>query len=104
MAYNIQIGSNKINLLTEYENVTQKVLFDEAVLAALMSGRKYDIIPQNGNCSRESNVRTLVFRNKAVIKTQRRYRPQYGKDSPSDNAIQRWLKQFQETDSVLRRK
>jgi hypothetical protein len=45
----------------EYENVTQKVLFGNAVLAALMSGRKYDIIPQNGDCSRESNMRTSVF-------------------------------------------
>jgi hypothetical protein len=25
---------------------------------------KYDIIPQNGDCSRESKVSTLVFRNK----------------------------------------
>jgi hypothetical protein len=40
-----------------------------------MSGRKYDVIPQIG-----------------------------GKDPPSDNAIRQWLKQFQETDSVLHRK
>jgi hypothetical protein len=64
MAYNFQTGNNKIKLLTEYEDVTQKVLFGNAVLAALMSGIKYDVIPQNGDCSRESNVRTLVFRNK----------------------------------------
>jgi hypothetical protein len=44
------------------------------------------------------------FETKSVIKTQRRYRTQYGKDPPSDNAIQRWLKQFQETGSVLHRK
>jgi hypothetical protein len=30
----------------EYETVTQKVLCGEAVLTALMSGRKYDVIPQ----------------------------------------------------------
>jgi hypothetical protein len=48
----------------EYENATQKVLFGKAVLAALMSGRKYEVILQNGDCSRESNVRTLVLRNK----------------------------------------
>jgi hypothetical protein len=36
---------------------------------------------------------------KSVIKT----RTQCGKDPPSDNAIRRWLKQFQETDSVLHR-
>jgi hypothetical protein len=43
----------KIKLLTEYESVTQKVLFDN-VLDALMFGRKYDVITQNGDCSRES--------------------------------------------------
>jgi hypothetical protein len=41
-------------MLTKYETVTQKVLFGNAVLAELMSERKYDIIPQNGDCSRES--------------------------------------------------
>jgi predicted patatin/cPLA2 family phospholipase len=41
------------------------------------------------------------FETKSVIKTQRRYRTQYGKDPPSDNAIRRWLKQFQETGSEL---
>jgi hypothetical protein len=45
VAYNFQTGNNKIKLLTEYEDVTQKVLFGNAVLAALMSGRKYDVIP-----------------------------------------------------------
>jgi hypothetical protein len=35
---------------------------------------------------------------------QRRYRTQYGKAPPSDNAIRRWLKQFQETGCVLHRK
>jgi hypothetical protein len=64
VAYNFQTGNNKTKLLTEYENVTQKVLFGNAVLAALMSEREYDVIPQNGDCSRESNVRTWVFRYK----------------------------------------
>jgi hypothetical protein len=40
----------------EYDSVTQKVVFGNAVLAALISGRIYDVIPQN--------VRALVFRNK----------------------------------------
>jgi predicted patatin/cPLA2 family phospholipase len=44
------------------------------------------------------------FETKFVIKTQRRYRSQYRKDPPSDNAIRRWLKQFQEIGSVLHRK
>jgi hypothetical protein len=38
VAYNFQTGNNKIKLLTEYESVTQKVLFGNATLAALMSG------------------------------------------------------------------
>jgi hypothetical protein len=37
MAYNFQTGNNKIKLLTENENVTQKVLFGNAVLPVLMS-------------------------------------------------------------------
>jgi hypothetical protein len=43
VAYNFQTGNNKIKLLTEYEGVTQNVLFGNAVLAALMSGRKYGL-------------------------------------------------------------
>jgi hypothetical protein len=41
----------------EYESVTQKVLYGNAVLAviaaiaALMSGRNYDVILQNGGCA-----------------------------------------------------
>jgi hypothetical protein len=46
VAYNFQTENNKIKLLTEYEGVTQKVLFGNAVLAALISGRKYDVITQ----------------------------------------------------------
>jgi hypothetical protein len=45
-----------------------------------------------------------LFETKSVIKKQRRYRTQYGKDPPLDNAIRRWLKQFQETGSVLHQK
>jgi hypothetical protein len=64
VAYNFQTENNKIKILKEYERVTQKVLFGGSVLAALMYGRKYDVISQNGESSREDNVRTLVFRNK----------------------------------------
>jgi hypothetical protein len=49
MAYNFQTGNNKIKLLTKYEGVTRKVLFGNAVLAALMYGRKYDVVPQIGD-------------------------------------------------------
>jgi hypothetical protein len=78
VAYNFQTGNNKIKLLTKYERVTQKVLFGNAVLAALMSGKKYDVIPQNGD---------WFFETKSVIKTKCRYRTQYGKAPPSDNAM-----------------
>jgi hypothetical protein len=53
VAYNFQTKNNKIKLLTEYESVNQKVSFGNAMLAALMSGRKYDVIPQNDEYSRE---------------------------------------------------
>jgi hypothetical protein len=43
VAYNFQTGNNKLKLLTEYEDVIQKGLFGNAVLAALMSRRKYGL-------------------------------------------------------------
>jgi transposase len=51
-----------------------------------------------------ATVRTLFFDIISVIEMQRRYRIQYGKAPPSDNAIRCWLKQFQETGTVLHRK
>jgi hypothetical protein len=104
VAYNSQTANNKIKLFTEHESVTQKGLVGNAMLAALMSGRKYDAISQNGDCWRESDVHTSVFLKKSVLRTQRRYRTQHGKAPPPDKAIRRWVKQFQETGSVLRRK
>jgi DUF917 family protein len=56
VAYNFQIGNNKVKLLTEYEGVTQKVLFGNAVLAALMSERKYHVIPQIGDVVTELSM------------------------------------------------
>jgi hypothetical protein len=44
------------------------------------------------------------FEAKSTVESHHRYRTQYGKDPPSDNATRRWLKQFQETGSVLRLK
>jgi hypothetical protein len=69
-----------MKLLKQYENITQQVLFAIANFSAMMSGRKYDVIPQNVDSSRESNVRNLVFRNNVRFKMERRYRTQYGKD------------------------
>jgi DUF917 family protein len=59
VAYNFQTGNNKIKLLMEYEGVTQKVLFGNAVLAALMSGRKYDVIPQIGDVVTELSMEKI---------------------------------------------
>ncbi|GBM95683.1 hypothetical protein AVEN_104970-1 [Araneus ventricosus] len=53
----------------------------------------------------EKAMRVLwFFETKSVITTQRRFKTTYKKDPPSDNAIRRWLTQFQETGSVLHRK
>jgi DUF917 family protein len=59
VAYNFQTGNNKIKLLTEYEGVTQKVVFGNAILAALMSGRKYDVIPQIGDVITELSMEKI---------------------------------------------
>jgi transposase len=61
-------------------------------------------MPQNGDCSREAVFILSFFETKSVIKTHHRYRTQYGKDPPSDNAIRRWLKQYRENGNVMRRK
>jgi hypothetical protein len=61
MAYNFHTRNSKIKQRTEYEGVTRKVLLNNVILTALMSRRKYDIVPQNGNCSGETSVCTLVF-------------------------------------------
>jgi hypothetical protein len=68
-----------MKLLVVYENVTQEVLFGSAILAALMSGRKYDAMPQDGYSSREGMSELVFSDTKSVIKTQRRCRIQYGK-------------------------
>jgi hypothetical protein len=57
VTYNFKTRRKKIKLLTDYENVTQKELFDNAIFATLMSWRKYDVMPQNDDCSKESNAR-----------------------------------------------
>jgi hypothetical protein len=66
VAYNFHTEKSKIKLLMEYESVTHKVLFGNTVLAPLMSGKKYNVILQNGDCSRESTVPTLFFLNKVL--------------------------------------
>jgi hypothetical protein len=52
------------NCLLSYLKALQKVLFGNAVLASLMSGRKYDVIPQNGDLisSCGDTLRTLFTR------------------------------------------
>jgi hypothetical protein len=78
VAYNFQIANNKIKMLKEYKSVTQRFLSGNAVLAALMSGIKYEVIPKNDDCTKESNMRTSYFETKSVIEIQRHYRNQYG--------------------------
>jgi transposase len=100
----LQTEDDRIKLLTEYESVTQEVVFGNTVLVALISGMKYDVITQNFGCSRERQCAYFrFFETKTVIKTQRRYRTQNWIDPPSENAVRRWIKQFQETGSVLYR-
>jgi hypothetical protein len=60
VTYNFQTRNNKIKPWGIWK-CTLKVLFGSALLASLMSGRMYDIIPQNGDCPRESIARSLVF-------------------------------------------
>jgi hypothetical protein len=43
----------------EYKDVTQKVLFGNAALAALMSGRKYYVIPQIGDVVTEPSMEKI---------------------------------------------
>jgi hypothetical protein len=70
----------------KHQSATQNVLFDDVLLAAFMIGE---------NLTSYFKMCLLwFFETKSVIKIQRRYRSQYGKDPASDNAIRRWLKQF----------
>jgi hypothetical protein len=46
-------------------------------------------------------VRTLVLRNKARYQNLTLLQKSIWKDPPPDNAIRRWLKQFQETGNVV---
>jgi hypothetical protein len=98
VAYNFQTVDNNIKLLTEYESVTQEVLFGNAVLTALMSGRKYGVMPQNGDCYFGFSKQSPLSKRNVVTELNME------KIHPSDNAIRLWLKQFQETGSVLHRK
>jgi hypothetical protein len=59
VVYNFQTGKNKIKLLTGNEDVTRKVLFGVVVLPALMSGRKYDVIPQIGDVVTELSMEKI---------------------------------------------
>jgi hypothetical protein len=88
LAYNFQTGENKIKLLMEYESATLIVSYGNAIIAALMSGRKYGVIPQNGDCS---GVR-LRFSKQVRYQNATSLRTYYGKESPSDNATRRLLK------------
>jgi hypothetical protein len=66
-----------------------------------MSGRKHDVIPQNGDCSRESNVSALVFRKKKSPLSKRNVVTELNMERIHIHII---LKQFQETGNRLHRK
>jgi hypothetical protein len=55
------------------------------VLTALLSGRKYDV--KMAIVQGKAICVLWFFETKSVIKMQHRYRTQYGKYPPSDNAI-----------------
>jgi hypothetical protein len=59
-----------MKFLTEYKNVTQKVFNSLAVLAALMSERKY-VMPQNGDCSKENQGNPdKILKSPCIIHTE----------------------------------
>jgi hypothetical protein len=68
LAYNFQNLKIRIKLLKEYESIAQRVPFGNVIFATLMSGKKYDVIIQNGGCSRENNVRTFVSKQTSLSK------------------------------------
>jgi hypothetical protein len=89
VAYTSQTGMTKIQLLMEYENVSQKVYLatlhspHSCLVENMTSYFKMAAVQEKALC-------VLWFsETKSVIKTQHRYRTQYGKDSPSDNAVRR---------------
>jgi hypothetical protein len=101
VTYNFQTGKNKIKLRREYENVTQKFYVATLYSQHGSLGENMTSYLKMATVQEKAVYVLWFYETKSVIKTQRRYRTQYGKDPPSDNAIRRWLKQFQETGSVL---
>jgi hypothetical protein len=49
-------------------------------------GKKYDVIPEIATVQEKAMCVLRFFETKSVIKTQNRYRMEYGKDVPSNNA------------------
>jgi hypothetical protein len=60
----------------KFENVIQKGLFRQAVLAALLPGRKYDVISQMAAVQEKAMCVLCFFETKSVIKRQHGYRTQ----------------------------
>lgn len=89
-----------MQLLVEFDSVTQKVSCFYTTCTIEMSGRKYYIMPEYDDFSRESKVHTSIIP-KSITKTQCHYRTNYGIDPPSHNAIQCCLQQWLEIDNLL---
>jgi hypothetical protein len=75
------------------------VLFSNGVLAAMMFGRKYNVIPQKGDCSRKAMCVLWFVETNATS-----FQSSIWKTPPSFDAIRRFVQQFQETGGVLYRK
>jgi hypothetical protein len=89
MVYKFQTRNKKIKLLTVYESVTQEVLFDNAVLAALLPGTNMTPYLKMATVQEKAMCILWFSETKSLITTQLRYTTQYGKDPPSENAIRR---------------
>jgi hypothetical protein len=58
-----------------------------------MCGRKYDVMPQNGDCSKESKCAYFGFSKQSTLSEGNVVTElDMEKNPPSDNAIRPWLK------------
>jgi hypothetical protein len=100
VVYNFQIGKNKVTLLAEYETMAQNVLCDMLYSPQWCLGENMTSFLKM-TIVREKAICILWFlETKSDIKMQRRCGTQYGKDPPLDNAIPRWVEQFQKAGGV----
>jgi hypothetical protein len=102
--YKFQTKKHKTKLLMECGKVTEKFYLATLYSPHWFLGENMTSYLKMTTVREKAMCVVWFFERKPVIKMQRRYRTQYWKVSPSDNAIRRWFMQFQETGSVLHRK